>query len=286
MIPAEPSRTAWRVAVRRAAHQLLDNPRVLDDPLALRILGPDTAAALAADPGRFETGVLAPFLRGFFAVRSRFVEDRLAAARLAGIGQYVILGAGLDTFGYRVPALDTPLRVWEVDHPATQAWKREQLAEAEIAVPESLTFVPVDFERQALPDALATAGFDAKAGAVFSWLGVTPYLTRPAVFTTLKYLALATKTRGGVAFDYGLDPKLLTAGQRLVFESMAARVKAAGEPWVSFFDPVELVQKLLWLGFRVAEDVTPDALNARYLANRSDGLKVGGLAHIMWAGAA
>ena len=102
----------------------LDAPLVLDDPIAIPILGRETAAALRADPGQFEKGRLSSYMRAFFAARSRFAEDQLAAARAAGVQQYVILGAGLDTFAYRDPSPDLPLRVWEVDHPATQAWKR------------------------------------------------------------------------------------------------------------------------------------------------------------------
>jgi methyltransferase (TIGR00027 family) len=147
MISAQPSRTAMRVAMRRAAHQLLDDPLVFDDPLAIPILGREMAAAVRADPGQFEKGRLSSYMRAFFAARSRFAEDQLAAARAAGVQQYVILGAGLDTFAYRDPSPALPLRVWEVDHPATQAWKRERLAESAIPVPGNLTFAPADFER-------------------------------------------------------------------------------------------------------------------------------------------
>ena len=178
MIPTQPSRTAWRVAMRRAVHQLLDRPPVLDDPLAVPILGPEVAASLRAHPAQFETGRLSPYMRAFFSVRSRFAEDQLAAARARGVRQYVVLGAGLDTFAYRDPSPDVPLRVWEVDFPATQEWKRQRLSEAAIVEPASVTYVPIDFEHQTLPDVLAAAGFDSSAGAVFSWLGVVPYLTR------------------------------------------------------------------------------------------------------------
>ena len=285
MIPAQPSHTAQRVALRRAAHQLLDAPPVLDDPLAVPMLGAETAAALRADPSHFETNVVAPYLRAFCAVRSRFAEDQLARARAGGVRQYVILGAGLDTFPYRDPTPALPIHIWEVDHPATQAWKRQRLQEVGIAIPSRLTFVPVDFEHQALPDALVAARFDPAAGALFSWLGVTPYLTRPAILATLGYIAAATKHAGGVAFDYNVAPHLLTARQRAVFEAVAARVQAAGEPWQSFFDPMELVDDLRGVGFAVAENFSPDELNALYLAGRQDGLRVGSLAHLMWAGA-
>ena len=284
MIPAQPSHTAFRVARHRAAHQLLDHPRVFDDPLALPILGDEMAAQLRADPASEEGGILAPYLRAFFAVRHRFVEDQLAAGRVAGVRQYVILGAGLDTFAYRAPSGPGALHVWEVDHPATQAWKRERLQETGIAEPPNLSFVAVDFEHQSLPAALAGAGLDLEAGAVFCWLGVTPYLTRPAIFETLRFVALATRHGGGVAFDYAIAPRLLSVLQRIVYETMAAKVKAAGEPWQSSFDPEELTAALHELGFAIVEDVPPETLNARYFANRTDGMHIGGLAHMMWAG--
>src|SRR6204780_882647 len=150
------SRTAQRVAIRRAAHQLLDNPKVLDDPLALRIIGAEAANLLRTDPK--EHHAFARAFRAFMAARSRFAEDELARAVERGVTQYVILGAGLDTFAYRNP--HPGLRVFEIDHSATQAWKREQLQSAGIAIPPSLTFVPVDFEHQTLANALARSGLN------------------------------------------------------------------------------------------------------------------------------
>ena len=282
---AVPSHTARRVALRRAAHQLLDDPRVLDDPVALAILGPETAAALRQDPARFEGGPLLSRLRAFVVARARFAEDRLAQLRALGVDQYIVLGAGLDTFAYRNPAPELPLRIWEVDHPATQAWKRQLLDAAQIGVPRNLTFVPVNFERDTLASELSGAGFDAGKGAMVSWLGVTPYLTNDAVLETLAYLAMVTRPRGGVAFDYAPDPARMTEMQRLAYERLAERVAAAGEPFLSHFDPEELVLILRGLGFRVAQDVSAESLNARYFHGRSDGLAVGDLAHIMWAGA-
>src|SRR5271169_5540690 len=153
------SRTAQRVAIRRAAHQLLDRPRVLDDPLALRIIGSEAAEELRSNPK--EHHAFSRAFRAFMAARSRYAEDELARAVAHGVRQYVVLGAGLDTFAYRNP--HPGLRVFEVDHPATQAWKREQLLAAGIAIPFSLTFVPIDFERQTLADGLVQCGFNAGA---------------------------------------------------------------------------------------------------------------------------
>jgi methyltransferase (TIGR00027 family) len=278
-----PGRTAFRVALRRAAHQLLDRPLVLDDPVAIPILGAETAARLRTDPSAFERGPADAYLRAFVVARARCAEQQLEAARAAGVRQYVILGAGLDTFAYRQPA-GPPLRIWEVDHPDTQVWKRQLLAAAGIAVPANLAWAAVDFERDSLGDRLAGSGFDRSAGAVFAWLGVTMYLTVEAIDATLGHVAQAAGPQGGVTFDYAVDRALLPPLQQAVFDRMAARVEAAGEPWRTTFDPGRLAARVRDLGFTSSADAGAEALNARYFAGRSDGLRVGGLARIMWAG--
>src|SRR5215469_11471000 len=157
------SQTALRVAIRRAAHQLVDRPPVMDDPIAVRLIGD----AYPRDLERASHTVARDF-RAYMAARSRYAEDHLAQAVAAGVRQYVVLGAGLDTFAYRNPFAG--LRVFEVDHPATQAWKRGLLAAASIAIPATLAFTPVDFEKDTLADRLAMAGFQAHEPAFFSWL--------------------------------------------------------------------------------------------------------------------
>jgi len=283
VIPAQPSETARRVALRRAAHQLLDSPPVFDDPLALPILGPEQEAALRADPAQFERSKLAPYLRALLAVRSRVAEETLAQCVAAGAGQYVILGAGLDTFAFRNSYPLSALRVFEVDHPATQAWKREQLEQAGIPVPGNLTFVPVDFEEPGLSQELLRAGLDPEAGTFFSWLGVMPYLQPEAARATLLSIAGLSGRIGGVVFDYAIPGSTLGLMQRVIFKLMAARVKAAGEPWLTFFHSSALAQELSAMGFRHLEDMTGDLLNQRYLAGRADGLRVGTLYHLMKA---
>jgi len=273
------SRTAQRVAIRRAAHQLLDEPKVLDDPLALRIIGSEAAAALRSDPK--EHHAFSRAFRAFMAARSRFAEDELARAVADRVTQYVILGAGLDTFAYRNP--HPGLRVFEIDHPATQAWKREQLQSAGIAIPPSLTFVPVDFEHQTLANALARSGLNTNAPAFFSWLGVTPYLTREACMTTLHVIA-KMPAGSGVVFDFAIDPALLNAGQRQALDALSARVARYGEPFQLFFDPSKLQDELKTLGFQRTEFLQGAQINARYFKDRSDGLCVrGGLGHLMSA---
>jgi len=281
--PHQHSATAERVALRRAAHQLIDQPVVFADPLATRIVGRDAAVVMAANPRHFETSPIASYLRAFVAVRSRIAEDELAAATARGVRQYVVLGAGLDTFAYRNPDAGAGLRIFEVDFPATQQWKRGRLAEAGISVPEppALTYVPIDFETQLLESELERAGVDRAAPAFFSWLGVTPYLTLDKIMATFRFIA--SFPSAGVVFDYGILPSLLSFSERLVVEAVARRVADAGEPFVTYFDPAVLDNDLRSVGFTTVEDLDPSAINSRYFSGRQDGLRVGGAARIVVA---
>ena len=255
----QPSRTAIGVALRRAAHQIIDQPRIFEDPLALPILGP-LAARVPSQGSLLENPALRA-LRLFLAVRSRFAEDELAAAFARGTRQYVLLGAGLDTFAYRNP--HQGLRVFEVDHPATQRWKRARLESAGIAIPSETVFVPVDFEREKLPDALCAAGFRDDERAFFAWLGVVPYLTEEAFDATLGFIA-NTPAESGVVFDYGADAATLGFRERLGRRALASRVAAAGEPFRLFFNPEVLRAKLAKAGFRHIDDLGAAEINARY----------------------
>ena len=274
MHEAKPSRTALRVAIRRAAHQILDSPRVLDDPLAMRIIGADLAARLAANPEE-HSGVASRSLRAFLVARSRFAEDELTCAVAEGVRQYVVLGAGLDAFAYRNPHASTGLRVFEVDHPATQAWKRDQLRAAEINIPPETVFVPVDFELETIADGLHRAGFATEQKTFFSWLGVTPYLTDRAFTETVGYIA-SMPSGSGVVFDYAVPRASLKFIERLVFDRIAARVAAAGEPFQLFFQPKQLANRLHQIGFTHLEDVGIEEINARYFRDRTDKLRVRG----------
>ena len=269
-----PSRTAWLVACLRAVHQLLDEPLVLDDPIALPILGADTEALLRADP-YVHNEPFARGLRAILVVRSRVAEDELARAVQAGVRQYVVLGAGLDTFAYRNPHRAAGLRIFEVDHPSTQQWKRHCLHDAGIPLPQDLVFAPIDFERGSVAQGLAEAGFRSDLPACFSWLGVTMYLSEDAVVETLSLVA--SLPRGSsICFDYHAPESLRSPVQRIFSETLGQRAAAAGEPWVSEFDPATLHEQLLELGFSEAMDYSPEALNQRYLHRRKDGLHMGG----------
>ena len=285
MIAAQASRTALRVALHRAAHQLLDVPTVFADPLAVRILGPKVEAAFRADPTQYDKTRFAPEMRAFMAVRARFAEEQIAQARAAGVRQVVILGAGLDTYAYR-SAGSPSVTIWEVDHPATQAWKRDLLANAGIDAPAHLKFVAADLTREPLEGVLAAAGFEPHTGGVFSWLGVTQYMRMDDVFATLRYVASVTAAAGGITFDYSIAPQLLSPPERLAYDALAARVSAVGEPWLSHFVPADLLSALADSGFAVARDLDPQELLQRFAGDDTERLRLGRLARLMWAGAA
>jgi methyltransferase (TIGR00027 family) len=254
----KPSRTAWAAASHRAAHQILEEGRIFRDPLAVRILGGD-AGAIAQDAGENPSRRL---IRIFIAVRTRFAEEALAAAVGRGTSQLVVLGAGLDTFAYRSPYGDR-LRVFEVDYPATQEWKRELLRAAGIEAPARLTFAPVDFEKQSLSEGLAAAGFDPAQETFFTWLGVVPYLTQDAIWATFGFIA---RLGGGahVVFDYADPPETLSPEMREYHHERAARVREIGEEWVTYFEAEELREKLTALGFGEVEDLGPPQIAARF----------------------
>ena len=275
-----PSQTALRVASSRAAHQILDEPRILDDPLAMRIIGVDASQEILGNRQRHQT-LAARYLRAFVVARSRVAEDTLARAVAQGVRQYVVLGAGLDTFACRNPHGDA-LQVFEVDHQATQTWKRSRLAGAGIDTPGSLVFVPIDFESQTLPGQLRAAGFRPEAPAFFSWLGVSMYLTRDTVFNTLRYVA-SLPAGSGIVFDYAPSLDTLSLARRLIVRTVMLRVAAAGEPWRTFFDPRRLPEELRALGFAAAEDIGPGALNAQFFDARADGLRVGQIPRLLRA---
>ena len=279
MQESTPSRTAERVAVHRARHQLLDDPKIFVDPFALPILGEETAERLRREGPRGDDAS-SRAMRAQMVARSLHAEEALAHAAQRGVLQYLVLGAGLDTFAYRNPY--PALRVFEVDHPATQAWKRERLRASGVTVPASTQFTPIDFDRESLTEALAGAGFEATQAAFVSWLGVTPYLEPSATYSTLR--ALAKLAPGsGVTFDYILDRDLLPAGERVRFEGLDARVSAAGEPFRGLFRPHELRADLFAMSFATVEDLDREALNERYLHSRADGLRVLGSSHLLTA---
>ncbi|MBI1891157.1 MAG: class I SAM-dependent methyltransferase [Burkholderiales bacterium] len=276
-----PSRSALRVATLRAVHQLLDEPIVFDDPIALPILGDQLEATVRGDPFQFNDP-LSRGLRAALIARSRFAEEMLHAAISKGVQQYVVLGAGLDTFAYRNPFAADALQVYEVDHPSTQAWKKSLLQEGGIPIPQSVKFAACDFERSTLNEILREAGFNASEPACFSWLGVTMYLTQEAVFETLRLVA-ALPQGSSITFDYRTHPALQHPIERVIGEFLEAQFLKQGEPWISSYDPAVLAEEARKLGFQSADNIGAAELNSRYFARRKDGLQVGGGFRLMYA---
>jgi methyltransferase (TIGR00027 family) len=265
MKKGEPSATAFSAARHRAVHQLVDGGRLLKDPYAVRILGQSEDEILRDQRGP---------MRHFIAARSRFAEDKLARAYANGVRQLIVLGAGLDTFAYRNPWPD--LRVFEVDHPSTQRWKQERLAEAEIPVPASVTYVPVDFERQSLATELRLG----PGPAFYAWLGVVPYLTRDAFDATIDYVA--AQPGNEIVFDYSDPPESMTPERRAAHLRRAGRVDGIGEPWRTYFVPAQLAAELAAQGLTEIEDLGPAQQGARFLNRHDIPADLAG-GHLIWA---
>jgi methyltransferase (TIGR00027 family) len=290
----QPGWTASLSAMFRAVHLLLDGePKVFRDDLAMRLAGFADADALRAAWAEREAGLaqrlgpegarrLAGRVRANHAVRHRYAEDELARAIRRGVGQYVVLGAGLDSFAYRRPDLAAALRVFEVDHPGTQQAKRARLAEMSVVEPANLAFVPVDFERQSFWAALGAAGFRAGEPAFVAWLGVTQYLTEDATARTLKEVA-SLAPGSEIVFEYTVPEELLAGEERQYLAAVKAAVAQGGQPWRGFFEPARLGELLAELGFTDVTDLDAGALNARYFAHRRDGLRAPAAAHLVKA---
>lgn len=277
MRAGQPSQTARGAAAHRAIHQTSEGGEIFSDPFALKILDEETRASLdqgAADPSQRP-------MRLFLAARSRFSEDALAASVTRGARQVVVLGAGLDTFSLRNPFAETGVRVFEVDHPETQAWKQTRLAQAGITPPASLIFAPVDFERQGLAEGLAHAGFDRSRPAFFQWLGVVPYLTRAAVFSTLDDIAGVPSS--AVVFDYTEPFENHPSERRANLMAIAARAAARGEPWLSFFRPDEISELLRDRGFADIEDLGSADIVHRFSPALAKDLRRGPGGHVIRA---
>ena len=268
-----PSFTAIRPALLRAAHQLLDDdPKILVDPVAVGLVEGSSETELLAQSDDLQQPLLAR-LRSLFVLRSRFAEDALEEAVNACVRQYVILGAGLDTFAYRQPSWASSLRIFEVDHPTTQRWKRARLIEANVALPSNLEFCAVDFEQSSLGAALAATSLDFKVPTFFSWLGVTQYITDDAIDATFRFVRSFPR-RSEMVFTSVPPDHLLDQEEVDFVKAIMARNASHGEPWISRFDPCELTERLLHLGFSHAFHLSSDQADARYFAGRRDALRV------------
>ena len=258
MKPNEPSRTALLIARQRAAHQMLDHGSLLDDPFAMKILREDEKDVLQFA----NKHPLASIGRLFTAARSRIAEDALSRAVEGGVRQIVILGAGLDTFALRNPHRALEISIYEVDHPATQAWKRKRLAEAEIALPPWLIFVPVDFELDDVGERLVAAGFEQNSPAFFTWLGVVPYLTEDAIGRTLDYMSSIPNSE--VVFDYMEPPEASSEELRQIETERAKQLEKMGERSDSRFEPAGIAAILRSHGFCGVEDINFEEIASRF----------------------
>ena len=294
MEEGRPSFTAVISAMMRAAHLALDGePKIFADPLALALSGAGNEASLTASLDKLAATTAASvgsgraeeayrYLRTVMTLRSRFAEDEHNEAMQRGITQYVILGAGLDSFVYRRRDLVGVLRVFEVDLPATQLWKRSRLRAVNIPEPENLTFVPLDFEQQSLVSGLHAGGLRMQGRAFVSWLGTTQYLTAEAIFNTLREVA-SLAAGSEIVFQYQIAEHLLDEDSRQLLHVLRAGATAGGEPWLSLFDPPRLAEQVKALGFVDVIDFGPEQALERYFTGRTDGLRPPLLSHFMKA---
>jgi methyltransferase (TIGR00027 family) len=299
----EPDRASWTArgaAYTRAYHYAHDSPTVFEDFLASALITPEereiienswlalarpssvpaTAGERAAALAQWwHTWLGAPVVLG----RARYNEDRLSDAIDNGISQYVIVGAGLDTFALRRPDLRDRLRVFELDHPRTQALKRDRLVRASLALPPHLHFCPTDFESESVASSLSRSPYNPRVPTFFSWLGVTCYLTREAISNTLTSIRTVAAPSSEIVMDYFDSAVFLPGNQSPAIRDLFARAQSFGEPFISGLDPHTLAEEFAALGFELLEDLDHEAQRVRYFAGRADGLRPVEFAHFTHA---
>lgn len=268
-VPA-PDSTAVRVALWRALHVQVDPlPHVFEDEIGLRLIAPDEDWSSRPD---MDPEFTRPF-RASIVGRARFIEDLVSEHVQRGVGQYVILGAGLDTFAQRRPQIGSRLKVFEIDRPGPQAWKRQRLIELGFGVPDWLQFVPVDFEAgDAWWERLAASGFDARRPAVVASTGVSMYLSKDAIASTLQRVA-SLAPGSTLAMSFLLPIGLADPAVRPGLERAAQGARASGTPFISFFKPDDMLALGRQAGFREVAHISAAALSERYFANRGDDLR-------------
>jgi len=266
---ATPDSTAVRTALWRALHLEVDAPpHVLDDRIGLHIAGVDADWRQRPDMNEYAT----PGVRASIVARARYIEDLVTEQADHGVAQYVLLGAGLDTFAQRRPETASKITIFEVDQPGPQAWKRQRLAELGYGIPDSLRLVPVDFETTSWWDGLLANGFDATKPAVVASLGVSMYLTREATAATLSQSAtLAPGSTFAMTFMQPVE--LVDPGERDMHRATNAAARASGTPFISYYAPDEILAMAREAGFTAARHVSAADYTQRYFADRTDGLK-------------
>ena len=269
MRPDRASRSAMSAAVARGTHRLWDDPPwIFDDPFALDLAGEGWEEFAAASRALAREVVVRRGQAGVL-VRSRYPEDRLAEGTY---DQYVILSAGLDSFHWRRQNLTDTLRVFEVDHPATQAWKRERIAKLGLAVDEGHVWVPLDFETQSLSESLDSAGFDRSRPAMFAWVGTTMYLTRDSIESTLRLVATCAEG-SEIAISYNQETEFVDDIGREFLAAISPLAVDGGEPILTEFSPTAMEQLVRRCGLTVVDHPTTEDLTSRYCTGRSDGLR-------------
>lgn len=266
-----PEHTAVRVALWRALHVLIDpEPHVLTDEIGAKLAGEEGWRNRPDMNPEFSKA-----MRASIVGRARFIEDLVEEQVKQGISQYVILGAGLDTFAVRRPDIASKIHIFEVDQPGPQEWKKKRMKETGISVPERLHFVPVDFEAgESWVDKLTGTGFDAGKPAVVVSTGVSMYLTKQANLTSLKQIAnLASGSVFAMTFMLSLD--LLAPDERAVMEFVMKKTSEAGTPFLSLFSPTEILDLAKEAGFRMSQYVSGEDIYQKYFADRTDGLRAG-----------
>jgi methyltransferase (TIGR00027 family) len=258
-------------AYLRAVHMSIDGePKILEDPLAATLLGPDFDDKMAADLERLARPALIK-ARSLIIMRSRYAEDELTAAIDRGITQYVILGAGLDTSPYRSGHPAQQIQTFEIDHPDTQRWKLERLNAASVQIRDNLHHVAVDFESDSLAEQLTAGGFNSEEPAFFSWLGVSYYLNRESVLDIFKYVA-RLPSPSQLVFDFVMSDSEIGETEREAMKKIITLVEKYGEPWLCRFGPTDLQQTLHDIGFGKTFYFSHELATRRYFEGRSDGL--------------
>jgi len=282
------SQTAQFAAAHRAYHLMHDRPAILEDDAAGWLLGPPLSAILHAAPLRwlFWRPLIAKVrpISAFVVIRSRYAEDCLAQAIRGGCRQYVILGAGLDSWALR--HTEPGVTVFELDQPATQQWKAARIRDRLGAAPAHLVLIPIDFEREAIADVLAAAPgrqYDREAPALVSWLGTICYLTHDAIAGTFASLAAACAPGSRVVFDYFEPKERMSPADLQLFETLDAGGARRGEPMQTLLAAEEMAEILAAAGWRVVEDLSAPEIRRRYLAQRTDGLDIPGFARLCCA---
>ena len=271
------SETAEAAAALRALHYLYETQHILTDPFAIKLTSRKWKFILSnrVFPYLLKNTIMKPIYNavgGQILSRGRYAEDKLKSSINRGIKQYVILGAGMDTFALRYPNLLDKIKVFEIDHPATQKKKKENLLKIVKTLPENLVFIPVNFEKQTVSDALSNTSFDPNSPTFFSWMGTSYYLTQKSIFETLTSLREIAATNSEIVFDYYINDELLTKEGLSEVNATKTFVAKRGEVFLTSFDHQELIQKVDDIEYELVELAPPEDIQKRYFQNRKDTL--------------